>query len=213
LFLSVADHQEHYLYLAEYLIANAKSELRRRYGNNSFGQSCFLARRLVEHGVKFVTVNMFDTVFNNITWDCHADGGALATTLDDYKTTLCPMFDRAYTALLEDLQQRGMLETTMVVAMGEFGRTPHMNSRGGRDHWPGVWSVLFAGGKVQGGQVIGSSDRFGAEPSDRPVTPAEIAASVYTGMGIDIQKTRIPGPENRPIPLVDAAPIEELFRG
>src|SRR5207249_3485597 len=92
---------------------------RSRYGHNTFGQSCLLARRLVEQGVRLVTVNMFDTVFNEITWDCHADGGSLATSLADYKETLCPMFDRAYTSLLADLAQRGLLDTTLVVAMGE----------------------------------------------------------------------------------------------
>src|SRR5207244_2434904 len=167
-------------------LAAEQDAMRDRYGRNTFGQSCLLARRLVEHGVRLVTVNMFDTVFNAITWDCHADGGSLAVTLDDYKETLCPMFDVAYTALLDDLRQRGLLENTLVVAMGEFGRTPELNARGGRDHWPGVWSVLFAGGGVRGGQVVGASDRTGSEPRDRPVTPAEIAATVYKGMGIDL---------------------------
>jgi hypothetical protein len=124
-------------------------ELRDRYGRNTFGQSCLLARRLVENGVRVATVNMFDTVFNNVTWDCHADNGALATGLDDYKETLCPMFDHAYSALLDDLTQRGLLDTTLVLAMGEFGRTPQMNPRGGRDHWPSCWSVLFAGAGVR----------------------------------------------------------------
>ncbi len=193
-------------------IAAERDEVRDRYGRNTFGQSCLLARRLVEHGVRLVTVNMFDTVFSEITWDCHADGGSLAVTLDDYKETLCPMFDTAYTALLDDLRQRGMLDNTLIVAMGEFGRTPQLNSRGGRDHWPGVWSVLFAGGRVRGGQVIGSSDRTASEPRDRPVSPAEIAATVYRGLGIDLGM-RLPGPENRPLPLTEAEPIDELFRG
>jgi hypothetical protein len=191
-------------------LSGEPDDVRRRYGRNTFGQSALLARRLVEHGVRLVTVNMFDTVFNEVTWDCHADGGCLATRLDDYKDTLCPMFDHAYTALLEDLKQRGLLETTLVVAMGEFGRTPQLNPRGGRDHWPGVWTVLFAGGGIRGGQVVGSSDSTGAEPRDRPVTPAEVAATIYKGMGID-PSARLPGPENRPLPLVDAAPIGELF--
>jgi uncharacterized protein (DUF1501 family) len=192
-------------------IASEKEDVRARYGRNTFGQSCLLARRLVEHGVRLVTVNMFDTVFNEITWDCHADGGSLAVRLDDYKETLCPMFDVAYTGLLEDLKQRGMLENTLVVAMGEFGRTPQLNPRGGRDHWPGVWSVLFAGGRVKGGQVVGSSDKTGAEPKDRPVDPAEVAATVYRGLGIDLN-TRLPGPEGRPMPITEAEPIDELFR-
>jgi uncharacterized protein (DUF1501 family) len=169
-----------------------------------------LARRLVEEGVRLVTVNMFDTVFNQVTWDCHADGASLPTTLDDYKRVLCPMFDRAYTALLEDLSQRGLLRQTLVVAMGEFGRTPQLNPRGGRDHWPGVWSILFAGGGVQGGQVIGASDALAAEPKDRPISPPEVAASIYHALGID-PRTRLTGPDNQQILLVDAQPISELF--
>jgi uncharacterized protein (DUF1501 family) len=174
---------------------------RARYGRTPFGQSCLLARRLVEHGVRLVTVNMFDTVFDRVTWDCHADGGALPATLDDYKDTLCPAFDAAYAALLEDLAQRGLLGSTLVLAMGEFGRTPHLNPRGGRDHWPGVWSVLFAGAGVRGGQVVGSSDRLAGEPKDRPTSAAELAATVYHALGVDAA------------PLVDAAPVRELFGG
>jgi uncharacterized protein (DUF1501 family) len=183
---------------------------RGRYGLNTFGQSCLLARRMVEHGVRLVTVNMFDTVFDNLTWDCHADGGSLPTRLEDYRDVLCPMFDQAYSALLDDLHQRGLLDDTLVLALGEFGRTPPLNPRGGRDHWPGVWTILFAGGGVRGGQVVGSSDRIGAEPKDRPVTPAEVAATVYQALGVDLN-TRLPGPESRPMPLVEAAPIHELF--
>jgi uncharacterized protein (DUF1501 family) len=192
-------------------ITQEKNEARDRYGKNTFGQNCLLARRLVEHGVRFVTVNMFDTVFGELTWDMHADGGSLNVTLNDYKDTLCPMFDRAYSALLDDLKQRGLLDKTMVVAMGEFGRTPLLNPRGGRDHWPAVWSVLFAGANVRGGQVIGSSDQIGASPKDRPITPPEVAASIYRGLGIDLD-SRLPGPDGRPMALVDAAPIEELYR-
>jgi hypothetical protein len=192
-------------------IAAEKDDLRSRYGRNTFGQSCLLARRLIEHGVRLVTVNMFDTVFNEITWDCHADGGSLAVNLNDYKETLCPMFDLAYTALLDDLKQRGMLDNTLVLAMGEFGRTPQLNGRGGRDHWPGVWSILFAGAGVRGGQVVGASDKNAAEPRDRPVTPAEVAATVYKGLGIDLS-TRLPGPDNRPLAIIEAEPIDELFR-
>jgi uncharacterized protein (DUF1501 family) len=188
------------------------ADLRASYGLNTFGQSCLLTRRLVEAGVRLVTVNMFDTVFNTVTWDCHADGGALATTLDDYRDTLCPMFDAACAALLGDLEGRGMLDQTLVVAMGEFGRTPHLNPRGGRDHWPGCWSILLAGGGVRGGRVIGSSDRLGGEPRDRPVSPAEIAATVYHSLGLD-PRTPLQGPDGQALPLADAEPIHELFRG
>jgi uncharacterized protein (DUF1501 family) len=183
-----------------------------RYGPSAFGRSCLQARRLVEAGVRMVTVNMFDTVFNAPSWDCHADGGSLATNLDDYRRLVCPMFDQAYSALLDDLSEHGMLETTLVLAAGEFGRTPRLNARGGRDHWPGVWSVLFAGGGVQGGQVIGASDRLGAEPRNRPVSPAEIAATVYHVLGVPGDAT-LPGPEGTPVPVTEGRPIAELFRG
>jgi hypothetical protein len=186
--------------------------VRDRYGRSTFGQSCLLSRRLIEHGTRLITVNMFDTVFNRITWDCHADGGSLPASLQDYKTTLCPEFDLAYSALLEDLDQRGLLATTLVVAMGEFGRTPQVNPRGGRDHWPGVWTILFAGAGVRGGQVIGASDKLGAEPRDRPITPAMVAASIYRALGIDLM-AHLPGPDSQSMPLCTAEPIDELFRG
>src|SRR5262245_26989982 len=180
------------------------------YGRHEFGQACLQARRLVEAGVRCVTVNMFDTVFDRPTWDCHADSGSLASSLHDYRQTVCPMFDLAYTALLDDLSDRGMLASTLVVAIGEFGRTPHLNARGGRDHWPGVWSILLAGGGIRGGQVVGSSDALGAEPKDRPVTPAEVAATIYHALGID-PHMMLPGPDGRAYRLVDANPVSELF--
>jgi hypothetical protein len=186
------------------------ANLQHRYGRNTFGQSCLLARRLVERGVRLVTVNMFDTVFDRLTWDCHADGGSLATTLADYRDHLCPMFDHAYSALLDDLHQRGLLNNTLVLAMGEFGRTPQMNPRGGRDHWPGVWSILFAGAGVRGGQVVGSSDAHGAEPRDCPVRPAEVAATAYRALGVDLG-TLLPGRDGRLLQLVEAAPVQDLF--
>ena len=96
------------------------------------------------------------------------------------------------------------------MAMGEFGRTPQLNPRGGRDHWPGCWTVLFAGGGIRGGQVIGASDRTGAAPKERPVTPAEVAATVYHALGID-PRTPLPGADGRPVPLTDAEPVRELF--
>ena len=134
----------------------SRKRLRDEYGRTSFGQSCLLARRLVEAGVRVVTVNMFQTVFNQITWDCH--GAAPFSTLDDYARVLLPDLDRAFAALIDDLDRRGRLESTLVVAAGEFGRTPRINSSGGRDHWPGVWSIAMAGGGIRAGQVVGASD-------------------------------------------------------
>ena len=185
-------------------------DLRNRYGQNKFGQSCLLARRLVERGVRFVTVNMFETVFNEITWDIH--GSAPFSPISCYTDLVGPMFDNAFSSLLEDLQDRGLLDDTIVVAMGEFGRTPKINPAGGRDHWPGCWTNVFAGGGIQGGRVVGESDEIGALPKDRPVTPAEVAATVYHLLGVDLE-TELEGPQGRPVPVVDynVHPIQELI--
>jgi uncharacterized protein (DUF1501 family) len=191
-------------------LAAEPAVLRDRYGWNTFGQSCLVARRLVESGVRLVTINMFDTVFNRITWDCHANGGDLNTSLADYAETLCPMLDAAYSTLLTDLEAHGLLASTLVVAAGEFGRTPQVNARGGREHWPSVWSILMAGGGVRGGQVIGASDAHGAEPRDRPIQPAEVVATMYHALGID-PATRLPTTDGRLMPFVEARPILELF--
>ncbi|SIO67689.1 Uncharacterized conserved protein, DUF1501 family [Singulisphaera sp. GP187] len=185
-------------------------ELRDRYGRTRFGQSCLLARRLVERGVRFVTVNMFETVFNEITWDIH--GSAPFSPIECYKNEVGPNFDNAFTALLGDLAKRGMLDNTMILAFGEFGRTPKVNPAGGRDHHPACWTSVFAGGPFKGGQAIGASDEIGYSPKDRPVTPAEIAATVYQGLGISLD-TELPGPQSRPLRIVDhgVEPINELF--
>ncbi len=191
-------------------LTQEKEELRDKYGRNKFGQGCLLARRLIESGVRFTTVNMFETVFNEITWDIH--GSAPFSPIECYSDLVGPMFDKAYSSLLTDLDERGMLEDTLVLAIGEFGRNPKINPAGGRDHWPQCWSILFAGGGVQGGQIIGSTDEIGAAPVDRPTTPAEVVATVYHSLGIDLEH-ELPGPGGRPIPVVDygVKPIMELF--
>ena len=185
-------------------------KIREKYGMNRFGQSCLLARRLIEAGVRFVTINMFETVFDEITWDIH--GSKPFSPISCYKDLVGPMFDMAYSSLLEELQERGLLQNTMVVGFGEFGRTPKVNPAGGRDHWPQCWSILMAGGGVKGGQAVGSSDEIGAAPKDRPTTPAEVAATIYHALGIDLE-TELPGAQGRPIPIVDrgVGPIRELF--
>ena len=170
-----------------------------------------MARRLIERGSRFVTVNQFDTVFGISCWDMHADGGSLNNTYADYEHVLCPQFDLAFTALLEDLQQRGLLEETVIAVISEFGRTPKLNARGGRDHYPSVWTNFLAGGPIRGGRVIGSSDKIGAAPHDRPVTPPQVVASIYQAMGIDLETTMLPGPGGRPIRFIEAEPIRELF--
>jgi hypothetical protein len=165
---------------------------------------------MIEAGVRFVTVNMFETVFDEITWDIH--GSKPFSPISCYRDLVGPMFDNAYSSLLEDLQDRRMLDNTMVVAMGEFGRTPKVNPAGGRDHWPQCWTMLMGGGGIKGGQVVGASDEIGAMPKDRPTTPAEVAATIYKGLGIPLS-LELPGAQGRPIPLVERGvePISELI--
>ena len=180
------------------------------YGKNRFGQSCLLARRLIEAGVRYVTVNMFETVFDEITWDIH--GSRPFSPISCYRDLVGPMFDNAFSSLIEDLEQRGLLKNTLLMATGEFGRTPKVNPAGGRDHWPSCWTSIFAGGGIRGGQVVGSSDEIGAAPKDRPVTPAEIAATVYHLMGLDLEMF-LPAQLGRVVPLVDnnAQPVREML--
>ena len=191
-------------------LAKEPENVRQRYGENRFGQSCLLARRLIEAGVRFVTVNMFETVFDEITWDIH--GSKPFSPISCYRDLVGPMFDNAFSSLLEDLQNRRLLDNTMVVAMGEFGRTPKVNPAGGRDHWPQCWTIMMGGGGVKGGQVVGASDEIGAMPKDRPTTPGQIAATIYQALGVPLE-LELPGAQNRPIPLVDRGvqPIKELF--
>ncbi len=191
-------------------LSKEPKQVRERYGMNRFGQCCLLARRLIEAGVRFVTVNTFLTVFNEITWDIH--GQKPFTSIEGMKNIVAPMYDQAYSALLEDLSQRGMLDNTLVCNLAEFGRTPRVNPAGGRDHWPQCWTIYFAGGGVQGGRVVGRSDPIGGVPAERPVEPAEVVATIYRSLGFDLE-TKLPGPQRRPFPLVDFGKreIKELF--
>lgn len=183
---------------------------RERYGMNRFGQCCLLARRLIEAGVRFVTINTFLTVFDEITWDIH--GSKPFTSIEGMKNIVAPTYDRAYSALLEDLHDRGMLENTLVTNLAEFGRTPKVNPAGGRDHWPQCFTCGFAGGGVQGGRVVGASDPMGAVPADRPTPPGDIVATIFHSLGLDLHSD-LPGPGGRPFPLVDfgSREIRELF--
>jgi len=191
-------------------LSKEPEKVRERYGMTRFGQSCLLARRLVEAGVRFVTINTFITVFDEITWDIH--GSKPFTSIAGMKDIVAPMYDQGYSALIEDLSQRGMLDNTLVANLSEFGRTPKINPAGGRDHWPQCWTVYFAGGGVKGGRVIGKSDEIGAYPVERPVKPSEIVATIYRSLGLDLE-THLPGPNSRPYPLVDFGTqgIAELF--
>jgi len=193
-------------------LSREPDKLRDRYGRNTFGQSLLMARRLIEAGVRYATVNHFDTVFSLSCWDMHADGGGLNNTYLDYERHLCPQFDWAFTALIEDLEQRGLLESTVVAVLSEFGRTPQVNGRGGRDHYPAAWTNFLCGANIRGGQVVGATDKIGSRPVDTPIEPPQVIASIYKGMGIDLDATMMPGPGDRPIRLVDAEPIPQLFR-
>jgi hypothetical protein len=192
-------------------LSQETDKLRDRYGRNTFGQSCLMARRLIERGSRFITVNHFDTVFGITCWDMHANGSSLDNTYADYERHLCPQFDLALTALVEDLESRGLLDETVIAVFSEFGRTPKINNRGGRDHYPSAWTNFFVGGGIKGGQVIGSTDKIGAAPHDRPILPPQMLASLYTALGIDLETTMMPGPGNRPVRFIEAEPIHELF--
>ena len=191
-------------------LAQEPESMRQRYGTSRFGQCCLLARRLVESGVRFVTINTFLTVFDEITWDIH--GSKPFTSIEGMKRIVAPMYDQAYSTLVEDLHYRGMLDDTLVCNVSEFGRTPKINPAGGRDHWPQCWTCYMAGGGIQGGRVVGSSDPIGGVPADRPVKPRELVATIFHSLGIDLE-TELPGPNGRPFPVVDFATreVEELF--
>jgi hypothetical protein len=191
-------------------LSQEPQQVRDRYGMTRFGQSCLLARRLIENGVRFVTINTFLTVFDEITWDIH--GSKPFTSIAGMRDVVCPLYDQAYSALIEDLEQRGLLDATLVCNLSEFGRTPRVNPAGGRDHWPQCFTVGFAGGGIQGGRVVGASDPIGAVPADRPVEPPDIVATIFHSLGFDLE-SKLPGPAGRPFPLVDFGhrEIQELF--
>jgi len=183
-------------------------DVRNRYGTggvNGIGHSCLLARRLVERGVPFVTVN-------HTGWDTHQNIFQLKEYYPGDRNAHLPSLDRALSALIQDLNDRRMLDETLVIVMGEFGRTPKINSQGGRDHWPNVFSVILAGGGVQGGQIIGSSDSLGEFPKERPVTPSDLSATIYTLLGID-PSLELHTSDGRPVRVSPdgAKVVSELF--
>ena len=182
---------------AAFAIEREESKTRDDYGRSEFGQSVLLARRLVENGVRFVTVNYGG-------WDHHDE---IFKGLD----RKLPEFDQGYSSLILDLDQRGLLDDTLVLAMGEFGRTPKVNDKAGRDHWGRAGSMLWAGAGVARGQVLGATDKNGAFVTDRPVRPADVAWTVYESLGIDPAKELLT-PEGRPVSiLAEGAPITELY--
>ena len=204
--------------------------LRSRYGLNVYGQRVLLARRLIEAGARFVTVNqavqggLFGDGVTDGTWDNHH---LLFDSMMSFATPPAgipagynwhrydgpgnlPQLDMSLSALLDDLAERGLLETTLVVVMGEFGRTPRINKDGGRDHYPNAGCVLMAGGGVRGGAVIGATDRTGSLPATRPWGPEDVAASIYHALGLDPHRTHFPRLP-RPTPIADGAVIDGLF--
>lgn len=178
-------------------IEKEEVKLRDDYGRSEFGQSCLMARRLIENGVRFVTVNYAG-------WDHHSD---IFKSLDKK----LPEFDQGFSALIRDMDQRGLLDDTLVACFGEFGRTPKVNDKGGRDHWQHAGSMLFAGAGVHRGLVLGATDKNGAFVTDRPVRPADVAWTIYESLGIDPNKEIIT-PEGRPVSILsEGASVKELF--
>lgn len=166
---------------AAFRLDQEPTELRESYGRNIYGQSCLLARRLIEAGTRVVTVSWAPDA--NATWDTH--GG----NFKKLKNPLLPQFDAAFSSLVNDLQQRGRLERTLVAVLGDFGRTPKINKNdAGRDHWNYCYSVLLVGGGTRQGYVHGASDKIGAFPADRPVTPGDIIATIYHALGVDYRR-------------------------
>jgi uncharacterized protein (DUF1501 family) len=188
---------------AAFAIGAEPARVRDAYGRHTFGQSALLARRLVEAGVTFVTVNC-------VPWDHHGTPPQLQTEVGARQ--LIPPLDRAIAALVEDLIQRGLYERVLVVAMGEFGRTPRMNRDAGRDHWGRTFSVLLGGGRYRVGQVVGQSSARGEVVADRPISPQDVAATVYHHLGIDGTQTTFADGQGRPLHLVEnGQPIRELL--
>ncbi|MFO0841072.1 MAG: DUF1501 domain-containing protein [Gemmataceae bacterium] len=184
-------------------LAKEPAQLRERYGRTRLGQSLLLARRLVEGGVNFVSV--FDGHANgqDVNWDSHE-------RLFTRHRQLIPPADVGLSALIEDLAQRGLLDSTLVLAMGEFGRTPKVNRSAGRDHWPDCYTALLAGGGVRGGAVYGASDRIGAYPAANGVSPADVAATVFWRFGLDPASV-LRDQTGRPFTLSEGQPIRRLF--
>lgn len=183
-------------------------KVRDRYGRTQWGQSVLLARRLIEAGVRLVHVNWCrepgDNAIDNPMWDTHSQNA------DRVKEVLCPQFDQTFTALIEDLEQRGLLNETLVVAIGEFGRTPKINRVGGRDHWGQVFSFAMAGAGIRGGQVYGSSDRQGAYPASQRLEPQDLTATLFHLLGINHQGT-FPDRLGRPLSLTHGEPLYSLL--
>jgi hypothetical protein len=192
-------------------LASEPASVRDRYGRTTYGQGCLLARRLVEAGARFVNVYFAPNIggqANTGGWDTHGfNDKPMYPILKNY---LIPITDQAVPTLIEDLHDRGLLRETLVVWMGEFGRTPRINDRAGRDHWPQCYTALLAGGGVKAGYVHGASDRNGAYPANDPVKPDDLAATMFSLLGID-PHTEVTDPLNRPLPIAQGNPVTGLL--
>ena len=182
-------------------VAQEPIPLRERYGQTPFGQGCLLARRLVEAGVSLVTVNWER---DDAYWDTHSDNFNL------HKKKLLPNMDQGFSALLLDLEERGLLDETLIVWLGEFGRTPTINKNAGRDHWAACNTVVLAGAGLHGGMIHGASDRQAAYPARDPVGPEDLAATIYHLLGIDPHRL-LRTPEGQPVPLSTGEPIHAIL--
>jgi hypothetical protein len=182
-----------------------RDSLRDRYGRSLFGQGCLLARRLVERGVPFVEVTLYNAPNAQNGWDTHNDNARQVNSL-------CQVLDAGWATLIDDLRDRGLLSSTMVVWMGEFGRTPTINQQRGRDHYPNAWSTVLGGGGIRGGQVYGETGADGARPTRNPVNVQDFMATVVRGLGLDPEKQNMSN-VGRPIRLADAGarPIREVL--
>jgi hypothetical protein len=196
-----------------FLLHQESTRLRERYGQHRHGQALLLARRLIEAGVRLVTVYWGGPLNSpDDFWDTHRDN------IQKLRRRLLPAFDQCLSALLDDLHARGLLDTTLVVSLSEFGRTPRLGQvtgdngtdRTGRDHWPQCYSVLLSGGGVRGGAIIGRSDRFAAFPAERATAPEDLLATIYQALGVP-RDTELTDPLGRPLPLTRGEPVGELF--
>lgn len=194
--------------LAESRLAGAfdlqqeSDEVRRAYGTSPFGQGCLMARRLIEYGVPVIEVSL-SGINPGLGWDSHADNFNIVKTLSQ-------QLDLGWSQLMIELEERGLLESTTIAWMGEFGRTPEINAMGGRDHFPDAWSCALAGGSIAGGAIIGKTSDNGKEVVDRPVTVPELLATITAAVGVDPHKENV-SDEGRPIKIVDGQPIRELL--
>ena len=179
--------------------------IRERYGRNFFGQSVLMGRRLLEAGVRLVHVNCMSSIYGgDKNWDTHKDNFKLLADV------LLPRTDQGIAALVEDLSASGLLDETLVVVTGEFGRTPKINKGAGRDHWPQCFSVLLAGAGLPGGRIYGSSDKHGTAPASDPVTSSELSATILHALGLD-PETQLATQAGRPWQISDARPVTRLW--